>query len=291
MMKKILITGANGFLGQHLGFFLCDDFDVIATGKGPRRLAHDERINYIAIDLTDAEAIKKMLDDTQPHIIIHTAAMSKPDECEANREACIAANVNATRNLLLDPSVHFIYTSTDFIFGEGGPHAEDDATNPLNFYGETKLRAEQLVHELAPLHTIVRPVFIYGKQLKGMRGSFLQWVEQSLKTGKRINVVSDQLRTPTYVLDICKGIKTIIEEQRTGVYHLAGSDILSPYEMALATATVLGLDASLINKVNAESFPEVVKRAKQSGLKIDRAKTELNYKPVPFEEGVRLSFD
>jgi dTDP-4-dehydrorhamnose reductase len=103
-------------------------------------------------------------------------------------------------------------------------------------------------------------------------------------------VVSDQLRTPTYVGDICKGIQTIIDKEAAGAYHFAGKDVVSPYEMALATAKVVGLDAAMIEKVTADTFPEPVIRAKRSGLKIEKAQRELGYEPVSFEEGVRLTF-
>jgi dTDP-4-dehydrorhamnose reductase len=123
-----------------------------------------------------------------------------------------------------------------------------------------------------------------------LRPSFLHWVKNSLEQNKQIKVVSDQLRTPTYVYDICKGIESIITEQKTGVYHLAGKDILSPYQMAVTTANVLGLDSGLIVNVTSETFPEPVTRAKRSGLKIDKAREELEYEPVSFEQGVGYTF-
>ncbi len=98
------------------------------------------------------------------------------------------------------------------------------------------------------------------------------------------------MRTPTYVNDICTGIECIIKQRNTGIYHLAGKDVLSPYEMAITTAEVLGLDGALIESVTSETFPEPVLRAKRSGLKIDKAQRELGYEPVSFAEGVEYSF-
>ena len=105
-----------------------------------------------------------------------------------------------------------------------------------------------------------------------------------------IKVVTDQQRTPTFVNDICDGIFAIIDKKVVGIFHLAGKDIISPYAMAVTVAAVLGLDASLIEPVTSETFIEPVKRAKKSGLKIDKARKILGYNPVSFEEGVRLSF-
>jgi dTDP-4-dehydrorhamnose reductase len=289
-MKKVLVTGANGFLGQHLCLFLAKSgCDVIATGRGACRIP-DKGITYKSCELTDNKALASMLALFQPTVVVHTAAMSKPDECNENKALCIQSNVEATRYLLQSASAHFIYISTDFVFGENGPHSETSSTDPLNFYGETKLQAEQLVRNLSNRAAIVRPVFIYGKVWPGLRGTFLHWVKNNLEQKKQIKVVSDQLRTPTYVEDICKGIHAIIEKEARGDYHLAGKDIISPYEMAITTAKVLGLDARLIEKVTADTFPEPVKRARRSGLTIDKAERELGYKPVSFEEGVRLTF-
>jgi dTDP-4-dehydrorhamnose reductase len=289
-MKKVLITGANGFLGQHLSISLAKaGYEVVATGRGGKRLLSDSLI-YESTELTDEAQVKALLLKHAPDVIIHNAALSKPDECEKDHNTCISVNVNSTKFLLANADAHFIYISTDFIFGENGPHAEDATPDPLNFYGQSKLMAEQLVKQTDNDAAIVRPVFIYGQAWQGMRPSFLHWVKNNLQQGKRIKVVSDQQRTPTYVGDICTGIEKIIATRAGGAYNLAGKDILSPYQMAMSTAAVLQLDASLIESVTAETFPEPVKRAKRSGLTIEKARKELDYNPVSFEEGVRLTF-
>ncbi len=141
------------------------------------------------------------------------------------------------------------------------------------------------------LYSIVRPVLIYGKLYEGMKPSFLHWVKNNLEQHKSIKVVSDQERTPTYTEDICKGIEAIILQKAKGDFHLAGKNILSPYQMAITVADLLGLDASLIENVTSETFAEPVKRAKKSGLKIDKAMRELHYDPVSFAEGVKKTFD
>ncbi|MDB5250365.1 MAG: family oxidoreductase [Segetibacter sp.] len=290
-MKKILVTGANGFLGQHLSLFLADKgYEVIATGRGGSRLPQHKNIEYADVELTNREAVQSLLRHYIVDVLIHNAALSKPDECENNKDFCALTNVETTKYLLESEVRHFIYMSTDFVFGENGPHSEDAETGPLNFYGESKRQAEQHVKENDKKSTIVRPVFIYGRAWEGMRPSFLHWVKNNIEQQKTIRVVSDQLRTPTYVGDICSGIEKIIQKEATGVYNLAGKDVLSPYEMALKTADVLKLDTSFIIEVTADSFPEPVKRAKRSGLKIEKAMRELGYQPVSFEDGVRLTF-
>ena len=292
---KILVTGANGFLGQHLTLYLADKgFSVVACSRGICRISGNNSFQYYSIDLTDKTAVDNLVATVKPDVIIHSAANSKPDECETNKEACLLQNVEATRFLLESAKPfqsHFIYVSTDFIFGDDGPHSENDLPDPLNFYGESKLRAENIVINSGLAYAIVRPVFIYGPVLQGMRPSFLHWVKNNLDQGKTIRVVSDQQRTPTFVLDICKGVHSIIEQKAAGAYHLAGKNILSPYEMAMIVAKFLNLDAALIENVTSDTFIETVQRAKRSGLKIEKAGKELGYKPVSFEEGVQLTFN
>ncbi|MBN8837709.1 MAG: SDR family oxidoreductase [Sphingobacteriia bacterium] len=290
---KILLTGCNGFLGQHLTKYLSTKgLSITALGRGDCKISEEPGLKYQSIELTNSDAVKKLFSEESYDVIIHNAAMSKPDECELNREACINNNVRVTEYLLQHAALntHFIYISTDFVFGEGGPHSETSVPAPLNFYGESKLMAEQLVQQYMQQYTIVRPVFIYGPTNGSMRPSFLHWVQKNLKEGKCIKVVNDQLRTPTFVTDICAGIATIIQQKSTGIFHLAGKDILSPYQMALTVADMLNLDKELIEGVDAVTFKEPVQRAKRSGLTIDRAREVLGYCPLTFEEGVRRTF-
>ncbi len=291
---KILITGANGFLGQYLCTSLANKgFEVVATSRGDCRIANLSGIKYQSVDVTKKSAVIKILQDEQPDVVIHNAAMSKPDECQNNQSECLLQNVEATKFLVEGSQLlntHFIYISTDFVFGENGPHDEAATPAPLNFYGDSKLQAEHLVQQSGLPFAIVRPVFIYGQLLPSTKPTFIHWVQQNLEKGKPIKVVNDQQRTPTFVADICDGIFAIINQKAQGIFHLAGKDIVSPYAMAVTVATVLGLDASLIEPVTSETFIEPVKRAKRSGLKIDKARQILGYNPVGFEEGVRLSF-
>jgi dTDP-4-dehydrorhamnose reductase len=292
---KVLVTGANGFTGQHLIKTLVGKgFEVIATSRNASRLPSYNNLTYYNIELTDVRNVENLFDLTRPDAVIHTAAMSKPDECAANPDLCTANNIEATGHLLGAATKvgtqHFVYLSTDFIFGEGGPHAEDDAPAPLNLYGASKLEAEALVNKATLNATIVRPVFMYGPVWENLRPSFIQWVAGKLKNGEPIKVVTDQARTPTYIGDLCWGIRKIINDQVTGTFHLAGKDIVSPYDMAVAVAKHLNLPLGLIEPVTASTFPEPVKRAGRSGLKIDKAVSDLGYAPHSFAEALQKCF-
>ena len=290
---KVFITGANGFLGQHLSIYMHNDkYEVYAVSRGENKIP-DAKISYFNLELTNKQLVIAMITSIRPDVIIHTAAMSKPDECHLHPETCLLNNVTATEYLLeaaKQVSARFIYISTDFIFGEGGPHTELSVPAPLNFYGESKLMAENLVKNSGLHHNIVRPVFIYGPHWEGLRPSFIQWVKQKLESKQSIKVVTDQQRTPTFVLDICMGIDLLIQNNTHESFHFAGSEMITPYEMAITVARVANLDSSLIEPVTAEVFPEMVRRAKKSGLLIEKAINLLGYLPHNFEDGVKLSF-
>ena len=294
---KVIITGANGFLGQHLSLFLQDkSIDVMASGRGQCRIEFNNppTVNYVEANITNALEVDKLLSENAPDWVIHCAAMSKPNECHINHEECILQNVTATNYLITSckySGAKLLYLSTDFIFGENGPHNEEDIPAPLNFYGESKLKAEELVKNSGLHWAIVRPVLIYGKQLPGTPPSFLHWVKNSLENNKAIKVVNDQFRTPTLVTDICEGIYSIIQQDEQGVFHLSGNEILTPYQMAIKVAKEYQLEETLITAVTSDTFPEPVKRARYSGLKNDKAKKVLGFNPRSFDEGIKTIKD
>jgi len=290
---KILLTGANGFLGHYLtAQLLQKKYQVIATGKGESRLpfAHLQHFEYSTMDFTDPNQVEKVFDKYQPDFVVHAGAMSKPDDCELQQELARRINVEGTGLLLQNATKYkaaFLYVSTDFVFdGDKGMYDEKDTPNPINYYGKTKLEAEVLVQAYSYHWAIARTVLVYGKPLTG-RSNILTIVKEKLKKGEEYSVVSDQLRTPTYVEDLAIGIILMIEKKATGIYHLSGADILTPYDMACAVADYLGLNPSLLKKVTAASFSQPASRPLKTGFNIDKASRELGFEPVSFETGLR----
>jgi dTDP-4-dehydrorhamnose reductase len=291
----ILITGANGFLGHYLiQQLLLPGYKIIATGKGESRLLqHHESLNYASLDFTDPFAVHDSFERFQPNVVVHAGAMANVDECENNQWQAFVNNVEGTLNLLSNAEehgAHFIFISTDFVFdGESGPYDETSPTNPVNFYGKTKLDAEDAVKEYPFDWTIVRTVLIYGKNASG-GDNILTVVKKKLSLGETYSAVDDIVRTPTYVEDLAKGITAIIERKRRGIYNLSGKDVLTPYQMAFKTAEYLQLDSSLIKKVNVADLHSAAKRPRETVFILDKAKQELNYDPISFEEGLKKIF-
>lgn len=294
---KVLVTGANGFLGYFLTEQLLQKkYTVIATGKGDCRLPFGQYANFIynEMDFTDPFNVHDVFEKHAPDTVVHAGAMSKVDDCEQNQWLAYRVNTEATVTLLINAEEHksfFVFVSTDFIFdGEKGMYKEDDRPGPVNFYGKTKLEAEEAVKEYGYGWAIVRTVLVYGKPQLG-RGNIVSIVKEKLEKGELYNVVDDQLRTPTYVEDLAAGIVAVIEKKAKGIYHISGEDVLTPYQMACKVADHLGLSPSLINKVTATDFSQPAKRPPKTGFVIDKAKKELGYKPLSFEEGLRKTFN
>ncbi len=293
---RILITGANGFLGYYLTEKLLSlNHEVIATGIGGNRLPFgaNKLFVYQQMDFTLPQEVKKVFEMHLPSVIIHSGAMSKPDECELDKEKAYRVNVEGTMNLLEKAVIHncfFSFISTDFIFdGERGNYSEEDLAAPVNYYGQTKLMAEEKVHAYKGDWNIVRTVLVYGKP-NGGRQNLLTVIEDKLKKGEGYSVFNDQLRTPTYVGDLANGIIAAIEKKATGIFHIAGKDQLTPYEMACKTADFLGLDKGLISKITEQDMKQTARRPPKTGFDISKAKKLLNYNPISFSEGLIKTF-
>jgi len=293
---NVLVTGANGFLGYYLVQRLLEkDFDVIATGKGPCRLpfASHPRFSYTEMDFTDPYSVHDVFQKCRPEIVIHGGAMTKPDECEQNQWQAYLVNVEGTVTVLLNSAEYksyFIFLSTDFIFdGEKGMYKETDTPNPVNYYGRTKLEAEDAVKEYEYDWSIVRTVLVYGKPVQS-RSNILTIVKEKLEKGEAYNVLDDQVRTPTYVEDLATGILRMVEKRASGVYHISGKDVMTPYQMACRAADHLGLDKGLIKRVTAADFSQPARRPLRTGFDISRARSDLDFEPISFEEGLRRMF-
>lgn len=293
-MQKILITGANGLLGQKLVELLVQQPDVqlIATAKGPNRQSFTQGYQYLTLDITNRQNIDEVIDQTKPDVLIHTAAMTNVDQCESERDLCWEMNVKALEYLVAAcerHQVHLIHLSTDFIFdGENGPYHEDATAKPISYYGESKLAAEHIVQQAGCPWSIARTVLVYGIVNDMSRSNIILWVKKSLEEGKTIKVVTDQFRTPTLAEDLAMGCWLIAQQHALGIFNISGKDFLTPYEMALQTADFFKLDKSLIQSADSSTFSQPARRPPRTGFIIDKAINILGYKPHSFMEGIAL---
>lgn len=299
-MKKIIITGANGFVAQAIIAQLDKEPDIEIHGisKGLCRLdvSNYKKFHYHPLDITDGLAVNKIVTDIHPDFTIHCAAISHADLCETDKPFCWQTNVTATR-FLIDAAklchAGFCLLSTNFVFdGENGPYTENNFTNPIMYYGSSKLAAEKALLESGiPNAFVARTVLVYGKKLPNGRHNLLTWAYENLQQNKPIKVVCDQLRTPTYVHDLAKGIIALMNKNAKGIYHLSGTEVLTPYEMVMRIASQFNMDSSLIEKVDASSFKEVATRPLKGGFICTKAKNETGFLPTPFTKAMAEIFE
>lgn len=290
---RILITGTNGLLGQKLVALLQTkkDVEVIATARG-KSTTPLGGVVYYSLDITQEVDVNRIISTTKPDVVINTAAMTQVDDCETNRAQCWKANVDAVEYLVkacAKNNVHLVHVSTDFIFdGSHGPLDETEKPAPVNFYGESKLAAEQIVMNSTISWCIVRTVLVYGITHDMSRSNIVLWVKNSLEQKKTIQVVNDQWRTPTLAEDLAMGCYLAAVKKARGIFHISGKDFMSPYDIAIRTADFFNLDKSLIKITDSNQFKQPARRPLTTGFIIDKARKELGYEPHSFEDGIRI---
>lgn len=300
-MQKILITGANGLLGQKLVYKLREDNSVslIATARGENRLLGQEGYEYCSMDISDEKNVQEVLRKYKPDTVIHTAAMTNVDACELQQDECKKMNVDAVRYIVEalgklaneDASYkpHLVHLSTDFIFdGTKGPLSEEEKPNPLSYYAASKLEAEKIVEQSKLKWAIARTVLVYGVVDNASRSNVVLWAKSSLEQKKNINVVNDQFRTPTLAEDLADGCILIAKKGADGIYNISGPDFMHILELVTRVADFWKLDKSLITPSTSEGINQPAKRPPVTGFIIDKAKKDLGYKPHSFEEGLAL---
>ena len=291
---KILITGANGLLGQKLITLLHqqEGVEILASSRGSSRIIGLNEAHYHTLDVASKSAVIDLFNNLQPDVVIHTAAMTQVDDCELNQEECKVANIDAVRNVVdgcQAINAHLVHLSTDFIFdGTEGPLKENALPKPVNFYGETKLEAEKLIIESRISWAIARTVLVYGIVPGLSRSNIILWVKESLDNKKTISVVDDQWRTPTLAEDLAQGCWLIAKNKATGVFNISGKDMLTPYDMAQLVADYFQLNNKFINRANSSTFSQPAKRPAKTGFIIDKAVKELGYRPHSFKQGIEI---
>lgn len=293
-MKKILVTGSNGLLGQKItdACLLDPEVELIATSTGNNR--HPSKTGYIyeEFDILDGTRLVELVEKYRPDAIIHTAAMTNVDTCEIEKELCRALNVDAVQTIVRVSekyNLHLVHISTDFIFdGEDGPYTEDAEPNPLSYYGQTKLEAENLIKASTCPWAILRTIIVYGIVSDMSRSNIILWAKGALEKGLPINVVNDQWRMPTLAEDLAIGCILAVKKEAKGVFNISGKDLMNIIEIVERVADFYKLDKSLINPISSESLNQTAKRPKRTGFILDKAIAELDYQPRSFEEGIEI---
>lgn len=280
-MKRLFITGGSGLLGSRFSKFT-DEYEVTTTyNKNPKE-------HSVKLDITDEKDVLNKIESLSPDLVVHPAALTNVDYCEDHQEEAYRINAQGTLNMVkacekIDSKL--IYVSTDFVFdGTEGSYKETDKTNPISYYGLSKLKGEEFVQESDIKSAIVRVSVLYGWH---ENFNYVMWVIDELKKGNNINIVTDEYNSPTYAENAAEAILKIFSKNKEGIYHIAGDERINRFDFAKNIARVFELDETLINPIKSEDLIRKARRPLDSSLSVEKAKNDLNFKFFKTTEGLK----
>ncbi|MGD2183530.1 SDR family oxidoreductase [Lusitaniella coriacea] len=282
-MKKLLITGASGFLGWNLCHIARKEWDICGT-----TFSHALDIPGVttrSLDLRDFEALKQLFAEVKPDAVVHAAACSKPNYCQNHPNEAYGMNVTVTRNiagLCADAEIPCVFTSTDLIFdGLNAPYKETHSPNPICIYGEQKVIAEESARSRYPKIAICRMPVMFGLPSPASP-SFLQGFIRTLREGKEIALFTDEYRSSVSASTAAKGLLLALEKAK-GTIHLGGKERLSRYDFGRLMAEVLELPSTGIKACLQKDVKMSAPRP--SDVSLDSSKAfDLGYNPPLIRE-------
>ena len=292
---KVLVTGVCGQLGHDvmnelasrgisgLGSDISDTYSGMADGSAVCSMP------YVKLDITDAEAVAKVVAEAAPDAIVHCAAWTAVDAAEEPENAAKvqAINVEGTRNMALaakNAGAKLLYLSTDYVFdGKGERPWQPDDKNyaPISVYGQSKLDGELAVSSILDKFFIVRIAWVFGLNGK----NFIKTMVNVAKTHDTVRVVNDQIGTPTYTLDLARLLVDMIQTEKYGYYHATNSEevpggYISWYDLCCEAYRQCGLDTKVIPVSTAEYG--LSKAARPANSRLDKTKLkEMGFEPLP----------
>lgn len=291
-MRRILITGANGLLGQKLAELFAREmaYELLLTSKHPDSVFGHEQFDYTPLDITAKREVRDLVLSFRPELIINAAAFTNVDSCETQRELSWRINVTGVENLVdaaTKVGAKIIQLSSDYAFdGRNGPYDENARPNPLNYYGKTKLASENGLRLSKIPHVIVRTMNLYGAGRK-IKENFALWLLERFRENKPIIVAEDQVGNPTLADDLAYGIAKIVERDKEGIYHISGAELISRYGFAMKLANVFGLDPSSLRAEKTARLNQLAARPLKSGFITLKAESELGLRTMNAEQGLK----
>ncbi|GAB4242817.1 MAG: SDR family oxidoreductase [Stanieria sp.] len=283
-MNKLLITGVSGFLGWNIYQLAKNQWQVYGTCYSHYNLYSQE--NIIKADLTHLTALKNLFKTVDPSAVIHTAAASKPNFCQTNPLESYKINVTASINLAhlcAEYQIPCLFTSTDLVFdGQNPPYSESDPVSPISYYGEQKVTAEQKMLEIYPATAVCRMPLMFGMP-SPTANSFIQGLIDNLQAGKKLNLFTDEFRTPVSGNTAAQGLLLALEQKVSGLLHLGGKERISRYEFGLLLAETMGFSTDLIKPCRQEEVVMAAPRAPDTSLNSSKA-FALGYQPPSLQE-------
>jgi len=282
---SVLVTGANGLVGSCVVRRLASAGEqVVAAGRGARRVAA-AGVTYVEVDLVRPDALRALIQSSAPRAVVHCAAMTDVDACEADPVQAWTVNVRATEAAALgcrDSGARLVALSTDYVFdGERGPYSEDDPPNPRGVYARTKRAGEEAALLLAPDCAVARVAVVYSGR-PGFKRTFAAAAAEQLVSGKEVRAFHDQVVSPTLADNAAEMVVGLLRSGERGIWHCAGASIVSRVEFCRALARKLRADERLVVPVALSAVKLLAPRPRHCGLQIGRIRRLLGAS-VPLE--------
>ncbi|MFA5314168.1 MAG: dTDP-4-dehydrorhamnose reductase [Methanomassiliicoccales archaeon] len=290
-MERSLVIGGSGLLGQNLVKELkASGEDVLSTYSSNEASASKE--GFVKLDIRDPEAVAELLSSFSPRHVYLPAAMTNVDQCE--RSPTQAWDINAVGTMSVakackNVGARLLYVSTDYVFSgmKGSRYYEFDNPDPVNIYGQTKLEGERVTLDADRHNLVCRVSVLYGHNESG-KSNFVTWLMGELRKGNKVKVFHDQYVSPTYAPHSAKVLVKLMGSEEKGVLHTSGPDCINRYDMAVAIANEIGMDAALIEKVATADGGLLARRPEVSCLSVDMAESVMDMAMMPFKEGISL---
>lgn len=284
-MAKFLIIGASGQIG---GALLKEALEAKHATLGTSYKQNLSEPNFTTTDINDCDSIQKTFDQFKPEVVFACAALANVDYCQMHPEESRATNYDGIKRITDACNYsdsRLIFLSTDYVFnGKEGPYKEDAIPDPINFYGEHKLLAEQYVKANSKNHLIVRTTITFGNERVGK--NFYLVLKSKLSQGQEMKVPTDQFGSPSYNKSIAKALVELGDNDLQGVLNISSDSFLSRYEFALLIAKIFDLNEKLIIPVTTPELNQAATRPMKAGLIIDKAKSILKTKLMSAEEAL-----
>ncbi|HOW43018.1 MAG TPA: SDR family oxidoreductase [Candidatus Omnitrophota bacterium] len=283
--ERVLLITAASLVGDYLALaFARPGYTVVETRQKQPGATHSH-----AVDLRDRACLERLFEREQPDIVLLCAALTNVDYCETHQQEAYAVNVAGPQIVagLCADKAKLVFFSSDYVFdGKAGPYSEEDQPAPVDYYGQCKLEAEELIRRLVKRYLIIRTTVVYGNESAGK--NFACSLVSMLARGESRRVPRDQIGNPTYGLNLARIVEELVRADCRGIFNVVGADLIDRYRFALEICSVFGLNKDLIIPVTTADFKQPAQRPLKAGLRTEKVRAAVSEKPMGVREGLTL---